>query len=114
MTDTDREKEGSEMRNIYPTAEEQEYHGPEYSGERTIEIWLPPHFYEDHVDRSLPAGQELEQGKKGVLVFCNEAELREILSDAKHYSEESDYDLGLRSSARATVGRIKKYLETLA
>jgi len=105
------------VRQVQPTADDPQFYGEcwseNYMADRTIEIWLPETFYGDHRDRALPAGQILESSRKGVLVFCNKAELSEIMSDAKHYSEMGTAafgmeSLGLVSSARATVNRIRK------
>ena len=101
-------------RNFWPAEDHKEY-GSCYNGMRDIEIWLPAYFYDDHVSRDLPAGQEIKRGSKGVLVFCNEAEIDEIESDASYYYDQyrtggfCEMDLGLMSSAKATVARIAKH-----
>ena len=77
--------------------------------ETTITVQLPPRFYDDHVDRDLPGGTVVKRTKRLVTVEATEAELAEILSDARYYSEPGgpgDYDLGIKSSAQATVRRI--------
>ena len=82
------------------------------------EIWLPEHFYIDHMERDLPAGEVIDKGRKGVLVRCDDDTLAEILSDANYYSDcaSEGWDLGdhhralgMQASARATVRRIKAY-----
>jgi hypothetical protein len=66
---------------------------------------LPPTFYDDHVARDLPAGVEVRRTKTHVFVELTDAEVDELLSDARHYATPGmfpDYP-GLVSSARATV-----------
>ena len=79
-----------------------------------IMIELPPAFYDDHVDRALPAGTLVGANRNGYKIRCTEEELREIYSDAKHYADMGTNELGLEylglvTSARATVRRINKY-----
>lgn len=82
------------------------------------EIWLPEHFYVDHMERDLPAGEVIDKGRRGVLVRCDDDTLAEIRSDADYYSDcaSEGWDLGdhhvalaMQASARATVKRIDQY-----
>lgn len=73
---------------------------------------LPPTFYDDHVSRDLPSGEEVRRTKSHVFVNLTDEERAELLSDARHYASPSmgfsaDYP-GLVASARATI----KALET--
>lgn len=80
------------------------------------EIWLPRKFLIDHMERDLPYGEIINDGKRGFLVRCNDDELAELLSDADYYSDcaSPGWDitnaLAIQSSARATVQRINRYL----
>lgn len=85
--------------------------------ENAHELWLPYTFWEDHViGRELPGGAVLKQeGRRRVYVRCNEADLAELESDARHYSDAEfarelgrDY-AGLVASARATVRAIQAH-----
>lgn len=70
---------------------------------------LPPRFYDDHVDRDLPAGTEVHRTRRYVRVKLTGNEYDEVLSDARHYSDYATYGeeyFGLVSSARATVKRL--------
>lgn len=71
---------------------------------------LPPRFYDDHVDRDLPAGVELSRTKTHVVVEMDDYVAEEILDDARYYSEPygPDVDFGLKASARATAKAIIK------
>lgn len=85
-----------------------------YTTTDTIVIELPPVFYDDHVDRALPAGTLVGANRNGYKIRCTEEELREIYSDAKYYAWLGTQELGreymgLVSSARATVRRIDTY-----
>ena len=76
-------------------------------------IWLPAYFAHDHIERELPYGEIVREGKQGVLIRCNDDELAEWLSDARHYSDcagpgwDFDNRLAMQASARATVKRIE-------
>lgn len=73
---------------------------------------LPIAFWEDHANRELPAGAEVARPKyhpPGHYVECDDATIREILSDARFYADRWGPDLisaGLKMSARATVSAI--------
>lgn len=74
-------------------------------------VELPPRFYDDHVARDLPAGEELHRTARMVMVALTRDEWVELRSDAEHYADgmggELDRSyLGLVSSARATLRRL--------
>jgi hypothetical protein len=72
-------------------------------------VELPPVFYDDHVRRNwMTAGEVVEILAKTVKVRMAEHEIGDLYSDARHYAQHSEMDLGLRSSARATVRRLEK------
>jgi hypothetical protein len=78
----------------------------------TVQVTVPPTFYDDHVARDLPAGVEVKRTSRGVVVDLTPDELAELRSDAVHYSNAvrdmgSDF-IGLQSSARATVRALDK------
>jgi hypothetical protein len=93
---------------------EREHSVEYYEGEKYT-ITLPTKFYDDHESRELPSGVEVKRDKKGVTIEANWATICEIWSDAEYYYDMFrtggfDYvDLGLMSSARATIKRIKKF-----
>lgn len=73
-----------------------------------IEVRLPRRFYDDHVDRmddgaDAPVGTLLRSTKAHHFVQLDEAAFRELLSDARHYSDDYPEFPGLMASARATV-----------
>lgn len=80
-----------------------------------MRIELPRKFWKDHSSRDLPSGELLEVRKNTVVIEATLEELREILDDAKFYSD-SEYIIsemgrsyiGLVSSAKATVKAIQK------
>lgn len=83
-----------------------------------MKIKLPPVFYWDHVARDLPGGQLLRETKSFVEVELSEEDARELLDDAEYYADPATVRemlaespggaaLGLQSSARATVKRLR-------
>jgi hypothetical protein len=79
----------------------------------THRLALPTVFYWDHSDRDLPSGKYLGSLVGLGLIECDQDTLEELLSDARYYASPHGPDqacIGLKSSARATVKRIEKYL----
>lgn len=77
----------------------------------TVELALPPRFYEDHVSRDLHPGRVVRRTKSSVVVRLDAAAYADLLSDARYYSDAAEWGseyLGLASSARATVKRLLK------
>lgn len=79
------------------------------------QLWIPRRFYEDHVERDLPAGRVISQDRSRVLVVCDDEALDDLESDARHYADHAvardlgpDY-AGLCTSARYAVQAIEKY-----
>ena len=84
------------------------------------EYILPKRFWEDHVDRALrcvcegyPHDEDGlgELTSRGYRVTLVETDAKELLSDARHYSDYLRWGgdpscLGLQTSARATVKRL--------
>lgn len=97
--------------------------------ETTTTLTVPATFWLDHLDRALRCGetcpdQDKHQNaegeeyfgirtKSGYKVTLNRSDLNELLSDADYYASQGTAvfgpeALGLISSARATVTRIRK------
>lgn len=77
-------------------------------GARTIDVLLPRTFYEDHVDRGLPAGEALKTHAHRVLVRMDLEAYEELKSDADFYAigagfERNDYIKKLVRSAAKTL-----------
>jgi hypothetical protein len=75
----------------------------------TVEVTLPPRFYEDHVARGCHPGEVVRTLKTTVRVRLDAAAFDDLMSDARYYSDAADFDpymIGLVSSARATVKRL--------
>lgn len=77
----------------------------------TLPIRIPPAFYADHADRSLPTPEDLSNAKNYVLVRADDPALPELLNDAEYYASpygpDADYLGGLKASAKATVRAIR-------
>lgn len=85
--------------------------GPEPG--HTVRVSLPPAFYDDHVSRGLPSGQEVARTQRRVLVELDEDGQRDLLEDAEFYvdmgvAEFGREMLGLITSARATVVALRR------
>lgn len=89
---------------------------------------VPKAFWEDHIERACRCAESCpdreihsEEDTYGVLtskgyrVELNEVDLAELISDARHYSNVTQWsspeNIGLQSSARATVRRLTKPTE---
>ena len=82
-------------------------------------IDVPATFASDHVDRELPSGELIKSTDKLWTVGCNENELIEWYSDADYYSDPAIVAsmrsscgpgiIGLQSSARATLKRLRPH-----
>ena len=76
---------------------------------QTVTVKLPTRFYDDHADRGLPAGDLVKRTKRYVVVELDAAAYGELISDAEHYADRSQFDQrdpflrGLCTSAKATV-----------
>jgi hypothetical protein len=79
----------------------------------TVRVSLPPAFYDDHVGRGLPSGQELTRTTGRVSVELDQDSYRDLLEDAELYvdmgvAEFGREMLGLIASARATVVALRR------
>lgn len=83
-----------------------------------FELFLPPRFWDDHLDRECEEAaeiaeddrtQEIRRVSGGVIVSMTEAGIRELWSDADYYASEmgAEGQMGLASSARATLKAIR-------
>lgn len=82
-------------------------------------IDVPATFASDHVDRELPSGELIKSTDKLWTFVCNENELIEWYSDADYYSDPAIVAsmrsscgpgiIGLQSSARATLKRLRPH-----
>ena len=80
-------------------------------------IKIPKRFYEDHVERDLPAPQILKETNQHFFIDFHSEHLMELLSDASYYADPESYGAvfgsplsALIRSARATESAIKKHL----
>lgn len=76
-------------------------------------IRIPTRFFDDHVDRGLPAPRVVRATRNHYFIEGQPGhELEELLEDARHYSEPGLFPeremLGLVASARATARAIEK------
>ena len=72
---------------------------------------LPAKFWNDHAERGLPAGELSSESGNLVWIVATEDEIKEILSDAKFYSDPwgpDDLPPGLKASAARTVKAIER------
>lgn len=83
-------------------------------------IDIPAKFASDHYERDLSSGTLIKRGRQIWTFECTEAELREWLEDAEHYSDCASAGwgmgreaVGLQASARATVKRVQAALAEL-
>ena len=78
-------------------------------------------FYDDHVDRDLPAPSIVGETKRHYLIDANSEHLNHLLDDAEFYWDPTLFDCefvdwlwGLIRSANATEKAIKKHLKGAA
>lgn len=84
----------------------------------TTDYRIPKRFVEDHDSRDLlrDANDEIirlddvtvKQTKAQYVVRLTIEQADELMSDAEFYANEPEFDLGLRSSARATMNALLK------
>ena len=81
-------------------------------------IRIPRLFYDDHVERDLPAPDVVKHNNRHYWIDANSEHLAELHADAFIYSDFQHWDfevgsglLGLCVSAAATDKAIKKYLD---
>jgi hypothetical protein len=77
----------------------------------TTVVTVTPAFYDDHVGRDCRPGEVLKRTKSTVTLKVDAATYNDLLSDAIHYTDAAEWGseyLGLASSARATVKRLRK------
>ena len=79
-------------------------------------IRIPKTFYQDHVDRDLPAPPIVRETKRHYWIDATSEHLEELLSDASHHGDPAcfDFEVGtylaaLILSARATERAIEKH-----
>ena len=92
---------------------------PDYEVGMKYTIQLPVKFYDDHVSRDLPGGEEIKRNKRYVTLLANEATIEEIRDDADYYADEYgpcgkggwDADPGLRAAAQRCKDAIDKYFQ---
>ena len=77
----------------------------------SVTVDVPARFYDDHVGRGLPAGNELKRLARTVRVELDRAAFEELLDDAKHYDASAeemwDGSAGVVMSARATIRALR-------
>ena len=76
---------------------------------KTGTIRIPKRFYDDHVERDLPAPIVIKSTTKHYWIDSVGKAVVELLDDAEFYADADgpDVDTGLRSSARATARAIR-------
>ena len=79
-------------------------------------IRIPKTFYQDHVDRDLPAPEIVRETKRHYWIDATSEHLEELLSDASHHGDPACFDFEVGSylgalilSARATTRAIEKH-----
>ena len=78
---------------------------------------IPPRFLQDHEDRELDSPVILKRTARAVTVSTTDGALPELLDDARHYADPSDWEPELRGvclSAAATVRAIEAARPDLA
>lgn len=82
---------------------------------RTVIATVPERFYDDHVERDLPAGRVVKALSKNRLrVELDREAYDDLLSDARHYADPEGFDWndpfmrGVILSAKATVRALEK------
>ena len=80
---------------------------------KTVQVHVPALFYCDHtVNRELPGGELLFDGKQYARVLLDRESYDELLSDARYYAThmlDAGFDgVGLVLSARATVKALER------
>lgn len=78
-------------------------------------VLVPLVFWSDHEDRDLPTPQPTHRDGSKVRIPLFGSETDELLADAEHYAHrDGPGDIGLKSSARATVKAIAEARAVLA
>ena len=79
-------------------------------------IRIPKTFYQDHVDRDLPAPPIVRETKRHYWIDATSEHVDELLSDASHHGDPACFDFEVGSylgalilSARATERAIEKH-----
>ena len=101
------------METYQASTDERDYPGiyerihPERPATKTYR--LPPRFYWDHVERDCAGGTLIRETKTYVEVALDRESYDDLLSDARYYSDASQFDShyrGLCASARATAKKL--------
>ena len=73
-------------------------------------IKIPQRFYDDHVERDLPAPDVVRETSRHYWIDAESEHLQELLNDAEFYASHIDMPhlFGLCRSAAATAGAIRK------
>ena len=76
-------------------------------------VRIPKRFYDDHVERELPAPEIIKQTKRHYWIDLNSEHLSELLSDADYYGDYlgfEEYLYPIIHSAKATAAAIEKQI----
>jgi len=78
-------------------------------------------FYQDHVERDLPAPPILKQTNRHIWIDASSKYLNDLMSDASFYADPASYEAEFGShlsalvrSARATQNAIEKHIKATA
>lgn len=76
-------------------------------------VRIPRVFYDDHVDRDLPAPPVLRETKRHYFIDDEHPDIFELRDDAAHYSDATTWGYGielggLERSARATLNALRE------
>ena len=81
-------------------------------------IKITKRFYQDHVERDLPAPPIVKQSNRHIWIDASSEYLKDLMSDASFYADPASYDAEFGShlsalvrSARATLNAIEKHLK---
>ncbi|MEP0149975.1 hypothetical protein [Roseibium sp.] len=71
--------------------------------------YIPPFFYNDHVERDLPAPPILKVFRQRYLIDTDHPDFDELVDDARHYANDgTDADPVLARTARALLKALGK------
>lgn len=77
-------------------------------------VRIPRRFYEDHVDRDLPAPPIVRATVRHYFIDATHPDAAELLSDARFYASEypymDAYYVGLGRSAQATADALARHI----
>lgn len=77
--------------------------------EQQVTIKIGKVFFDDHVKRGCIIGAyHLQNMPKHYVVTLSQNDFADLIDDAYHYAQHSDYDFGLKASARSIIQAMRK------